>query len=132
MTSEAKILVRTAHPIPFTCADGTGVEKGTILKLTDPRTASASTAVGDMLAGIAAKEKIASDGKTTISAYDDCIAVMYLSGACAVGKPVVSGGLNLVQEAGAVSGAAILGYALETGADGETILVRVRIGGGSI
>lgn len=116
----------------FTCADGTGIEKGTILKLTDPRTAIASSAQGDVLAGIAAREKVANDGRTSIAVIRDrAIVDVKASGAIAIGQPVVSAGAyNEVKYANA-SGAAILGYALETAATGETFNLLVQVGAGS-
>jgi hypothetical protein len=35
MTQECTLVFETEKPIPMTCADGTGIEKGAILKLTD-------------------------------------------------------------------------------------------------
>lgn len=129
MANEATLLTRLAHPIHFTVADGTGIEKGTILKLTDPWTASASDGIGDAIAGIAAAEKIASDGKISLAAYREGIFRTYLSGACTVGDPLCSAGLNSVQvPVAALSGAQVLGIAGETGTNGETIKMILNIG----
>lgn len=134
MAYEAILRDRLADPIDFTVADGTGIEKGALLKLTDPRTASASTASKDILAGIAAREKIASDGRTRLSVFTRGIFDMGASGAIPVGSPVMSAGaVNKVMLATtpAASGAAILGYALETAADDEIFQVYVDIGVGA-
>ena len=69
MTNEAVLIVELECPIGFTCADGTGIEKGAILMLSDPMTAALATGDEDFIAGIAAEEKIANDGKTKISVY---------------------------------------------------------------
>lgn len=132
MANEAVLRDRLEHAINFTCADGTAIEKGTLLKLTDPRTASASDGAGDVLAGIAMEEKEASNGITSIGVIRKGIFDMYCSGACPVGAPVMSAGVdNEVKIAsGNASGAAILGYMLEAGADTETAQVFVDIGGG--
>lgn len=117
----------------FTCADGTGIEKGTVLKLSDPRTVAAvSSGEGNPIAGIAAREKVADDGRTRIPVYRKGDFDMYASGAITVGDSVISkGGDNEVCACNAVttgaSGAAIIGYALETASDGETIQVRVDL-----
>jgi hypothetical protein len=114
----------------YIVADGTGIEKGTLLKLTDPRTASASSAEADVCAGIAAREKVANDGHTRLSVYKKGYFDMVASGAIAVGSSVISAGeLNAVKSAAgtAHSGAAIIGYAEETASDAETILVRLDL-----
>lgn len=133
MTFEAELRDRLENPIDFTCADGTGIEKGTLLKLTDPRTASASNGAGDIIAGIAAREKIANDGRTRIPVFTRGIFDMYASGAINAGAPVMSAGVsNEVKLAtNGLSGAAIIGYALETASDTEVIQIMFRVGGGS-
>lgn len=118
----------------FTCADGTGIEKGTLLKLTDPRTAIISTATADALCGIAAREKIANDGRTRIAVHRQGDFELRASGSITVGSRVCSYAdanyPNVVGTANGVaaaSGSAILGYALETASDGETINIRVNL-----
>jgi len=128
MANEATLIFETAIPIPFTCANTAGIEKGAILALSDPSTVATSTALADVIAGISATEKIASDGKTTVAVYDQGIFKMTLSGACIVGEALVSAKANKVSRNHSVlSGARILGTALETGADGETIRVKLNI-----
>lgn len=129
MANEAALRVRTGNPIDFTCADGTGIEKGAVLKMTDPRTASLSDGDVDVVAGICAREKIASDGRTQIAVFREGIFDMVASGAIAVGAPVVtwssSGGSNIVATA-AVNAENILGTALETASEGETFQVELN------
>lgn len=119
-------------PEDFTVADGTGIEKGTLLKLTDPRTAvaadAATAAAANPAAGIAAREKVANDGRTRLAVYRrgtfDCVA----SGAINIGAPVVFITDNYVAEAASTaSGAIIAGVALETAADAETIQIDLRL-----
>ena len=69
MALETTLLIETHLPVSMTCADGTGIEKGAILKLTDPNTVAIADGDTDICAGIAAEEKIASDGKTSIAVY---------------------------------------------------------------
>lgn len=133
MTNEAILRDRLENPIDFTVSDSTGIEKGAILKLTDARTAIIATGASDRLAGIAAREKIASDGRTQLAVYRrgifDCVA----SGAITVGDAVASAGTpsNTVKTAAVTaSGSCILGYALETASDAETIQVLVEVGAG--
>jgi hypothetical protein len=129
----------TGNPRRFTCADGTAISKGILLQLTDARTASASVTEADILAGIAAMDKEANDGATSITVWTDGIFEMKASGAITVGSPVISAGggaantdLNCVALApliagAAASGAAVLGYSLEEAIDNETVNIRVRL-----
>lgn len=69
MANETTLVWETQLPIPMTCADGTGIEKGAILKMGDLMTVALADGDGDVVAGIAAEEKIASDGKVKIGVY---------------------------------------------------------------
>lgn len=118
----------------FIVADGTAITKGTILKLTDPKTAIISTATNDPIAGIAARDKIASDGTTELSVYKKGVFEVVASGAITCGAPVISAASatqpNLVKQPTSLvasSGAAIMGYALETASDAESFLMRLDL-----
>ena|SRR3990167_5566507 len=129
MVNESTLEVETDVPISMTCANATGIEKGSILKLTDPFTASISSAASDIPAGIAAEEKIANDGKTKIAVYRGGIFKVSLSGSCTSGDSLTTdAATNMVKSnVGAkFSGSKIIGIALETGADGETILMELN------
>jgi hypothetical protein len=129
MASEAVLVYETELPIPFTCADNTGIEKGAILKMTDPMTAALADGDGDIIAGIAAEEKIADDGKTTIAVYRRGI-FKVLAGAAGIAVGVAldthasTGATNEVAPAPA-GASQILGIALETAADTETFLMEL-------
>jgi len=69
MANEATLFWEVELPIPFTVADGAGIEKGTLLKITTDMTAAAADGAGDALAGIAAEEKISGDGKVKLGVY---------------------------------------------------------------
>lgn len=135
MANEAVLERELEPPVPFTCADGTGIEKGSLLKLTDPMTVALADGAADMIAGIAAEEKIASDGKTQISVYLRGIFKMLSDGTVAAGAGVIADGTNpneFITATAAADAAAVFGIALETVADGETGLVLVNVGiGGS-
>lgn len=132
MANEATIKERFMPAINFTCADGTGIEKGTVLKLTDPRTAIASTAQGDPIAGICDYEKVANSGVTSVAVLRHGIVELSCSGAVALGAKVASQGHDnyIVQATSSMSGAAVLGTALESGSNGESIQVDLNIGAG--
>ena len=128
MANEAVMIYADGLPIPFTCSNTVGIERGTILTLSDPMTAAACNAVNDIVAGIAATEKIANDGKTKIGVYRSGIFKMTLSGSCSVGDPLGTDIQNLVQSQRNtlnLSGSKTVGTALETGTNGETILVQL-------
>lgn len=129
MADEAVLIVETDLPIMFTVADGAGIEKGTVCKMSDPMTAAASSADNDVFAGIAAQEKIDSDGRTKLALYRKGIFRMTIAAgnSTTVGQDVVIKGANTIggyttldDEKGYV-----VGQALETGAAGETVLVHV-------
>ena len=134
MANEAVIieLFNGGEPMRFTVADGATIEKGTVLKMTDPRTAAASAGAGDIVAGIAAAEKVANDGSTTLAVYTNGIFDLNIvgGGSATLGSFVRTSGTGnkvtvmttLDQETGKV-----VGRALETGSADETIAVRVLL-----
>lgn len=130
MANEAVLIFETAPPIPFTCADGTGIEKGTFLTLSDPMTVAATGANANaVVVGIAAAEKIANDGNTKIPVYMEGIFQMECGGNITAGEMVESTAtanhiVTATQTANATAN--IIGRALETGADTETIMVQLN------
>lgn len=128
MANEAVCIETPVKFARYTVADGTGIAKGTILALTDPNTAAASSA-GDVFAGIAWEEKTASDGIVEITAALDGVWDLKDAGAgITVGNIVSLNGANLIKtatEAELVLGKGF-GKALETASASEVI--RVRLG----
>lgn len=133
MTFEAVLRHRTEHPIDFTVSNTTGIEKGTLCKLTDARTAAISDTEGEACSGVTAREKIASDGRTQLAIFQRGIFDMYASGAIIVGAPVMSAGVtnNVKQATVTRSGSMIIGHALEAASDKETFQVMLNVGAGS-
>lgn len=129
MANECTLMIETEVPIPFTCADGTGIEKGAILKLTDPMTVALADGDGDIIAGIAAQEKIANDGNTKIAVYRRGIFKGLAGTAIAVGDPIdthaATGATNELAAA-PVNGEHLVGVALETAADTDTFLFELN------
>ena len=130
MALEATLMVETMLPVAFTCADGTGIEKGTILKLTDPMTVSAADGDTDVVAGIAAEEKIANDGKTTLAVYTRGIFRGFAGAAgVTVGgaliTDVATGAANELVNAD-VNSENIVGRALETATDTQSFLFELH------
>ena len=135
MANEMTLIHELEPAIPFTVADGTGIEKGTLLKITDPMTASLSAGAADVIAGVAAEEKIANDGRTTLGVYMRGVFRALSDGTIAVGAGVMADGTNaneLITATAAADASAVCGVALETVADGETFLFLLNVGiGGS-
>ena len=130
MTQEAVLVFELSKPIPMTCADGTGIEKGAILKISDPFTVALADGDGDAIAGIAAEEKIASDGKVKIGVYVDGI-FKVTAGATGItaGKGVMSyNGTGADNDVVVIAAGEddCLGYGLETAANDETCLIRLN------
>lgn len=127
-----ELLGNGGDPINYTVADGTGIEKGTVLELEDPKTAKKVSGAGVVIAGIAAAEKVASDGSTTLAVYTNGIFELKCGAAetATLGSFVRSAGSdNTITVATTLdneTGKAI-GKALETGGNSEVILVRVLL-----
>lgn len=126
----AQLRLRTEDPIPYIVSDTFGVEKGTLCTLIDPMTASGSSLLNCLPAGIAAREKIASSGITSIALFQRGFFDMQCSGAVTLGDPLVSAGDDFVKTwtPSTVSGSRVIGRAEETGSDGEAIIVNLNIG----
>lgn len=91
MAHEAILMYETELPVPFTVTNATGIEKGAILKLTNPMTAIIVSGDEDQIAGIAAEEKIASDGKTKLAVYRRGIFKVYVSAQVTIGQALAIG-----------------------------------------
>lgn len=115
----------------FAVAAGTAIPKGSIMKMTDFKTAIINSGAGDVVAGIAAWEKTATDGKTTMTIITNCEAkcVVEAGQTTTTGEGVrtsatenkIQGYTTLDNETGLQ-----LGKALEDGAAAETVLVRIH------
>ena len=132
MANEATIIELSGlNPHNFTVADGTNISKGTLLKLSsDPNTASASAADSDVYAGVAAADKEANDGATTLAVHvpgQGNIFDMTCGGAgVTLGAMVSLSGANVIKNATEAEFPTgdVIGQALETGSAAEVIRVR--------
>ena len=140
MANEAvivELLGDAGNPVRYTIADSGAIAKGTLLKLSGDRTVIASTGIGPMVcAGIAASEKVANDGQTTLGAYTYGIFDLKVDVASTfgVGSLVCLSAANLIISADKIGTAAdaylsgaILGKALEAGTASDTITVKVNL-----
>lgn len=135
MANEVAIIELFGHPkgrpIRYTVADGTGIAKGALLVVTDPRTAVAHTTGTTAFVGVAASEKVASDGQVSLAAYTDGIfdITAAAAGVTTVGYMVaLSATANmstLAVEADTVTGG-IIGQVLESQANDERSAIRIN------
>ena len=130
MANEAviiELLGNKGDPIQFNVADGTAIAKGELVKLADNRTIITSAA--GICAGIAAHEKVASDGSTKIAVYTNGIFDLKEGAAAGIGigVPVIMQGANLITVSanGDVELGKCLGHALAVFAGSDTQSVRV-------
>ena len=133
MANEAVIieLFNGGRPIQFTCADGTGIEKGTIMELTDPRTVIANANDNAPVVGIAAAEKVANDGSTTIAVYTDgifdCLTDAGTDNAGAMLANSATANILQTADAADLLQGSVLGKLLETAGNAEVAAVRVNL-----
>ncbi len=128
------LLGNGGDPLRYTCADGTGISAGTLLHIQEPMTVAKSSIDGEYFAGIAAADKEASDGATTISAYTNGVFDVRFGGGAAIsaGQLVKLSGANLVSLADddtVENSQQVVGVAMEDTAAGtaETIAVKIRV-----
>ena len=131
------LYLETESPISMTCADDTGIPKGTLVTLSDPFTVAASAGDTDVIAGVTAEEKIADDGKTKVAVYRGGYFIATAGGTCTVGKSLMSysstGDANdLIDGTNVALYSKTVGIALETAADGETFLYELCPGKASV
>jgi len=113
----------------YTVADAIGIEKGTLLMLADPRTASGSVTLRAPMAGIAAREKVANDGRTQLSLYKKGYFDVLCSGAIPIGESVCAAGHGnqVIGSNGLNSGSQIMGYMDKAGVDKTVCLMRLNL-----
>ena len=109
-------------------ASGTDIEKGTILKLSDPNLAAAGSADNDIFAGVLLEENVGADGQTRYAVDRHSVWDMKATGASiTTGKIVMMKGANLVAETDALvtEQGQNIGMALQDAANDEVIEILV-------
>lgn len=96
MANEAILRDRFSDAVDFTCID-VNIPVGTILKLSGARGVAPATADNDVFIGIAAREKIAGDGRSTIAVYLDGIFDCTFDSTVTAGSQVVVSGANILK-----------------------------------
>ena len=119
MADEHTLQFETALAIPMTVGDTTGLERGALLQMYSPMTASGTLTVNGVCAGVVAEEKIASDGKTMAPIYREGYFRAIASGSITMGDGLIMAGpanpnqLMSAPSSDTVSGQNIVGLALE-------------------
>src|SRR3990167_1688699 len=125
-----ELLGNGGDPVRYTVADGTAIEKGQLMVLTDPRTIVASSVDNEAFAGVLAAEKVASDGSTTIACYTHGIFDINNAAAITVGERVsIDGDDEVTKVAAADLLFSDVGIALETAASADEVIA-ILIGSG--
>lgn len=129
MANEHVLDLETDIAVPMTIADGTGVEKGSMMKMTDPDTVVLSDGDVDIVGGVLKVEKVANSGITRAAVYRGGVFKATASGSITVGDQLItassSGGANILATA-AVNSENLVGTSKETVADGETFLYELN------
>ena len=118
--------------VRYTVANATGIAKGALMVVTDPRTAIAHSAADQPFVGIASSEKVASDGQTTLGLYTNGIfdLTAAAAGVTTVGYVcAVSGTANMITVADATDllQHSYVGQCLESHANDEVAAVKILI-----
>lgn len=126
MANEHVLVYALGPAVPMTVADGTAIEKGVLVKLSDPMTVAAVSATKNIVGGVLSGEKILSDGITRGGVYMRGIFKATASGSITVGDALLTDhtGNKLVSAAAvtSLSGLIVVGYSLETATDTQTFL----------
>jgi len=128
MANEWTLIKQIGPIVSFTCDSGTGIEKGTALKISDPNTVAATSADGDAFIGVAAREHEANDGDQIAVSLGGIYRVKDSGAGVTAGDALKINGANLVataDEAGAQGAKEICGFALETAGASDTFLALI-------
>ena len=127
MADEAVLKIETHIPINFTCSTLVTIEKGAIVKMTNPMTAVLAAADNDIVAGIVQSEKLAAETtQNSVSVFRGGIFRVTVSGNTSVGDPVkISSVANRVALA-VINQENVIGIMLENATNGQTKLMELR------
>ena len=129
MANEAVLKVETHIPINFTCSTGTTIEKGAIVKMTNPMHAVLSDGDNDVVGGIVQSEKLAAETtQNSVSVFRGGVFRVTCSGTGSAGDPVVTaaGSTTNAVVLAVINNENILGIMLEDWTDGQTKLMELR------
>ena len=120
-------------PVRYTVGAATAIPKGTLLKITDPRTVEATSADNNPFAGIAAEEYDTVSGSTSMSVYTSGIFDLLTTNAAAnvaAGERVSIADANTISKVDATDLLfSDVGVALETAPNNVATVIAVKLGG---
>lgn len=126
------LLGNNGDRIPYVVADASAIAAGDFLELADNRIVTAHAGNADTpIVGIAAHEKVANDGHTSITAITNCVfkATVIAGGSTTIGDEVsmgaAAGEINLASSLDGEKGWAV-GRAEQNAAAGETVFIRSK------
>jgi len=123
-------LYNGGRPIRYLVADATAIPKGSLLELDADMRVIVATNTDKCFVGVAAAEKVASDGSTYMSAYTDGIFDMKSDAGTDVrgAAMMISDATNTLEtcDAGGLLSGGYVGYYLESGTNAGTEAVRVN------
>jgi hypothetical protein len=134
MAVQSTLVLKYEDPIDFIVADGADIKKGDLLKLTSPRTVSLSTGDRDVIAGIAARDKVPNDGRTRLAVFRRGVFRMTAKAAITAGDAVSSSADDgkVIAATAASVGSKTLGLALQDASTDDDLLeVELNIGVGT-
>ncbi len=133
MAGEATWDVETHIALNFNKGAGTAIAKGALCKMTDNMTAILADGDGDIVAGIAQSDALSGD--TSVAIFRGGVFRMLAEGTITVGDPVMTGvstgSANAVIKA-TTNMENLLGTALETATDGNTVMIELMPRGVSL
>ena len=131
MANEAVLLVELEPPVPMVVGDATALEKGAVLQLNDGMVVTGTSGDNQVVAGIAAQEKIANDGRVSTAVHLRGIFLMTVDAGdvATVGKQCVIRAANKVGVYDTLDNelGLVIGKFLETAVAGETVKVLVNV-----
>lgn len=127
------LLGNNGDRIPYVVADASAIALGDFLELADNMVVTAHAGnVDTPIVGIAAHEKKALDGHTSMTAITNCVykaTVLTATGTTTIGDPVsmsaTAGRVDVSTTLDAEKGWSV-GYALQNAAADETVFIRMR------
>ena len=127
MADEAVLKIETHIPINFTCSTLVTIEKGAIVKNTNPMTAVISNGHNDIVGGIVQSEKRAAETtQNSVSVFRGGVFRVTISGSASTGDPMVTSAVENRVAVAAINEENIIGYMLEDATNGQTKLMELN------
>ena len=127
MADEAVLKIETHIPINFTASTTATIEKGAIVKNTNPMTAVLSDGINDIVGGIVQSEKLAAETtQNSVAVFRGGVFRVNVCGSASTGDPMVTGARTNSVKVAAINEENVIGYMLEDATDNQTKLMELR------